>query len=77
MWLWRIIYTNKGKDVIDTWSDYIEIENHLDEMTEIQECIDYYDRKLLELNLKYKQDEEILLRLLKQKREELERYNAS
>ena len=53
--------------MIDTWSDYIEIENHLDEMTEIQECIDYYDQ-LLELDLKYKQDEEILLRLLKQTR---------
>tara|TARA_B100000029_G_scaffold494485_1_gene558276 strand:+ start:656 stop:823 length:168 start_codon:yes stop_codon:yes gene_type:complete len=55
----------------------MQIEYHLIEVEELKQAINYYEEQLRENEIKYRENEEKLSDLLKEKLDELESYNAN
>ncbi len=55
----------------------MQIEYHLIEVEELKQTINYYEEQLRENEITYRENEEKLSDLLKQKLDELESYNAN
>ena len=55
----------------------MQIEYHLIEVEELKQTINYYEEQLRENEIKYRENEEKLSDLRKEKLDELESYNAN